>query len=195
MKWLAMTIKSLFTSARERRYPQEKMQESKRQSRFTYTDGPMFFLGQQIVKAMQDAGYPAKISECYRSPERQAKLKAKGTSKAGPWKSPHQFLEAVDIIHPSKGWNVSQEYWDTLNACTLIVEEKYGVDIVSGYDWGWDMAHIELRDWRSVRDRLRTETLGAMRPPNPAELWERFEQVLPKVAKQHKRSAAYVSNK
>jgi hypothetical protein len=191
MKWLALMLGKLLEGAREARYPREKMQEPKRQSRFTYTDGPMFFLGLQIVKAMQDAGYPAKIHECYRPPERQDALFAKGKSKARAWSSPHQFLEAVDIIHPSKGWNVSDEYWDTLHACATIVEEKFGVEFEHGYDWGWDKAHIELKDWRVMRERIKRASGAKMRNPYPAELWQRFKEVLPSVAKQHMRSPRF----
>lgn len=192
MKWLA-TMVSLMQSARDAMFPREKMQTPKRQTRFTYTDGPMFYIGQQIVKAMQDAGYPAKISECYRSPERQNQLFAKRTSKARAWQSPHQFLEAVDIIHPSKGWNVSQEYWDTLNACARIVEEKYNVQLTYGYDWGWDMAHIELTDWKTVKTMKMNEArkTGERIPPTPRQLWDRFKVVLPGPARQHMKAVGF----
>jgi hypothetical protein len=172
---------------RQRVYPHEKMQAPKRQSMYCYKDGPMYFLGQQIVKAMQDAGYPAMISECYRSPERQARIKAmgKGRTNAGPWQSPHQYLEAVDIIHPSKGWNVSQEYWDTLATCARIVGDKYGVEFDGGFNWGWDYAHIELENWREFRDsiRARHRHTGEQTPPSAQELAARFEEVLPDVWK------------
>jgi len=175
-------VQALMKAFRDVKYPRERMQETKRQTRFTYTDGPMYYLGLQIVKAMQDAGYPAKISECYRSPERQDELYARKRTKAKRWQSPHQYLEAVDIIHPSLGWNVSPDYWDALNACAQIVAEKHGVELEYGYDWGWDMAHIEIKDWREVRERL-----GPL-VPTPRNLWDRFKEVLPNVAKQHQKS-------
>jgi hypothetical protein len=131
---------------------------------------------------MQDSGFPAKISECYRSPERQKKLKHEGRSKAGPWQSPHQYFEAVDIIHPSLGWDVSPEYWEKLSICVKIVANKYGVELNHGHHWAWrDSAHIEIADWRAWARQI------GKRSPNSQQLWERFEKVLPKVAKEYSR--------
>ncbi|UAB90387.1 hypothetical protein I5192_06920 [Ruegeria sp. SCSIO 43209] len=189
----------LFRAALRHVWPYEKMQVPKRQTRYCYKDGPMFYLGQQIVKAMEDAGYPAKISECYRTPERQKQLRIEGRTKAGPWESPHQYYEAVDIIHPSLGWNVSRKYWLTLNACMRVIEAKYGVNLIHGHDWNdngipvyddpeerfYDAAHIQLADWKKQRDRHRATIglEGKPRPPNQLELWVRFEEVLPELAR------------
>ncbi|CAD0186691.1 hypothetical protein RUESEDTHA_03601 [Ruegeria sp. THAF57] len=172
---------AMMQAARQAHQPHEKMQAPRRQTRYSYENGPMYYLGQQIVKAMQDAGYPAKISECYRSPERQSKLRKEGFSKARAYQSPHQYYEAVDIIHPSLGWNVSQEYWDTLATCARIVADRYGVEFDGGFKWGWDLAHIELEDWRTFRAKVRSNVLmeGEARPPTKAELGERFQEVLP----------------
>lgn len=174
-------------------FPHEKMQVPKRQSRFRHIDGPMYYIGQQIVKAMEDAGYPAKILYCHRSAAQQRQLYAKGrtapgniVTKAGPWDSAHQYYEAVDIIHPSKAWDVSEAYWETLASCTRIVAEKFGVELEHGHDWDFrDSAHIELKDWRKVRDRhqIVINSEGKERPPNHQELWNRFCEVLPDVAK------------
>lgn len=168
------TPQELVAQAVASQFPHEKMQVSKRQTAFTYSDGPMFYLGQQIVKAMEDAGYPAKIVECWRSPERQSKMLEGGSSRAGPWHSPHQYFEAVDIIHPSKGWDVSPEYWRTLSACVRIVAEKFKVELEHGHNWRFvDSAHIELKDWRKVKTK---------RKPTSADLWRRFQEVLPSEA-------------
>ncbi len=179
-------------------YPREKMQVPKRQTAYTYLDGPMIFLGRQIVKGMEDAGYPAKILYGYRSPEGQAELYAKGRTKSGnivtkakPYQSPHQYYEAVDIVHPSKFWDVSEAYWDTLASVVRIVAEKYGVELNHGHHWDFrDSAHIELKDWRLVRERIKVATTREglpMRPPTRQELGERFHEVLPKVAKAYER--------
>lgn len=196
------TPQEIVQAAREERAPREKGQEHKVQRRYTYDAGPMLFLGQQIVRAMQDAGYPARIHCHYRSPTKQAELKEAGRSRAGPWESPHQFYEAVDIIHASKGWEVSSDFWDTLAGCARIVSQKYGVELELGHDWGWDSAHIEIKDWRKFRDQIRHRWMsdylewrdrGREEPrPEPSpitsqELWERFEAVLPAVAQEYQR--------
>jgi hypothetical protein len=170
-----MTPQQLFARALSFFYPRERMQDPKPQKFYCYSAGPMFYIGQQIVAAMQKAGYPAKIQECLRSADRQAALKSEGRSRAGPFESPHQFSEAVDIVHPSLFWKVSEDYWDALDACAQTVSRRLGVELETGYSWGWDKAHIELKDWRVVRDRL------GKRHPEPEDLNRRFAEVLPSV--------------
>lgn len=161
----------------------ERAQSAKKQTRYTYTNGPMMFLGQQIVRAMQDQGYPSKIYQCYRDPDDQMVAYYRGNSKAKAYESPHQYFEAVDIIHQKHGWNVSHEYWDTLQACVEMVSEKYGVKLNHGHTWKWrDSAHIEIRDWRSFKHYV-----GRQRPTQE-QLAQRFEDLLPQVWKQYKRS-------
>lgn len=202
MKWLKKmferiyTPKTLIQAARASRLPRERMQVNKRQTRYTYLEGPMKFLGQQIVKSMEDAGYPALIHCCYRSPEAQMEAYGRGVSRAKAWQSPHQFMEAVDIVHPTLFWNVSADYWEQLAVCTRIVAEKFNVDLTGGFDWGWDLAHIEIRDWRSLKDdpdwlefkreELRSVQEGTPAPQVPLEaLQRRFQEVLPSVWSQY----------
>lgn len=200
-----MTPQELFRASWRAVFPRAKMQTRSPQSGFTYTDGPMLWLGQQIVKTMQESGFPAKIHENYRSPERQSKLKGQGFSKAGAWESPHQFFEAVDIIHPGLGWDVPEEYWEALATAVRVVSAKHGVDLVHGHYWKFrDSAHVELKDWRKFREVLRArwrlesaaynERIHKLHPeewgpapepdrPTSEELAERFRQVLPDVWK------------
>lgn len=189
------SVKELTKAAKYAQHPREKMQEPKRQTRYTYNQGPMYYLGQQIVKAMQDAGYPAKILYCYRSPEHQHRLYQKGRSHGGKivtnanaWQSPHQYSEAVDIIHPSKAWDVSETYWETLASVVRITEEKYGVQLTHGHYWKFrDSAHIELSDWKKVKNQYTDRrNHGDYNPPTKGELWLRFEEVLPAVARAYK---------
>lgn len=195
LKWASP--QALMDAVRKRYWPHLKMQDPKKVTHYTYVDGPMMYLGQQIVRAMQDAGFPAKISECYRSAERQRQLKAQGFSKAEPYASPHQYYLAVDIIHPSMGWDVPREYWDALHEAVLNVEKKFGVDLRHGYDWDgdgiavledstekfWDPAHVELKAWREWRYRWGTNK------PEAKWLAECFEAVLPAVWKKRPMSA------
>ena len=188
------TPQTLTDYARKSVQPRETGDSPSKQRRFDYDSGPMFYLGQQIVRAMQDAGYPARISELYRTPQRQDELQAAGRSKAYAWQSPHQYYEAVDIIHPTLGWDVGPDYWETLASCVRLVAERYDVDLNHGHYWRFkDSAHIELRDWRKVKERLRVQWLAnyyePQWPPTPTDLWERFCEVLPKVA------AAYQSQR
>lgn len=160
-----------------------RSQKKKRQTRYARDSGPMYYLGQQIVRQMQMAGRDAKISECFRSPARQAELYNKGRTSPGPivtnappGSSPHQFYLAVDIIHPDHGWNVDPEYWETLAACVRVVSEKFGVPLDHGHHWRFtDSAHIELEDWRSLADQIGRRT------PTPDQLESWFRRFLPDV--------------
>lgn len=174
------------------RHPTERYQVEKRQTRYDYTQGPMYFLAQHIVKAMEDAGYPAEIHECHRSGARQHELWAKGRFTSGPkvtnaraYESAHQYWEGVDIIHPERGWNVAPQYWDVLATCVETVALKYGVVLDHGHTWKFtDSAHVEIADWRTRRAEL-ADRHGERLDPTRAELWERFHQVLPAVARRY----------
>lgn len=172
----------------------EKHTPERQQTRYTYTDGPMYFLGQQIVRKMQQAGWPAKIYECYRTFERQAELyeRVPRVTNAQPGESPHQFYEAVDIVHETKYWDVPEKFWEELAAAVRVVGAEYGVVLDHGHDWSFrDSAHIELVGWKRIRERYRSGeeggSLSPYREPTRDELKRRFIEVLPTVWRQHKR--------
>ncbi|MBL4807282.1 MAG: hypothetical protein JKY31_08335 [Rhodobacteraceae bacterium] len=171
--------------ARLRRWaaPHEKMQEPRLQVGVTRKDGPMYFLGMQIVKRMERSGFPSKIHCCYRSPEKQNDVFEKGHSKVREWESAHQYYEAVDIVHKYLYWDASPGYWDHLATVVRVVAKEYGVELVHGHNWKFvDSAHIELKSWRAVRDRQREQNDGGNHTPTPKELRERFLEVLPSEA-------------
>lgn len=58
-----MTPQELMRRARARLVGHERQAVPKRQRRSTYEDGPMVYLAQQIVKAMQMAGFPVIFKE------------------------------------------------------------------------------------------------------------------------------------
>jgi len=184
MDRLSNAVKAFRQSWIDHQNPREKMQVGKRQTRYNYRSGPMMFLGQQIVKQMQDSGYPAFIHCCLRTAEDQRAAKDRGASKAGPFQSPHQYWEAVDIVHPKLFWNASSEYWQALADCSRLVANKFGVTLELGFDWGWDSAHIELKDWRDFQLDV------GQRHPTQEELDARFEAVLPEQWKQFRKSKA-----
>ena len=128
---------------------------AKKLTRYTYTEGPIYYVGQRIVRQMQEAGYPAIIFEHIRTPERQTELMARKVTKAGPWDSAHQYGLAVDIIPASKTWPpFSDPFWEALAVAVQIVQDELGNRLAHGYTWGWDAAHIELLDYRRYRADL-----------------------------------------
>ena len=130
----------------------------KLQARYSYKHGPIFFVGQQIVRQMQQSGYDAKIFQPWRTPSEQQALKDKGASKAGALDGAHVYGLAVDIIHKTEGWPPDDSpFWENLNIAARIVAERFKIDLAYGYDWGWDSAHIELEHYRSYRDELKPQ--------------------------------------
>lgn len=186
-------LKELLAKLRVGLKPRTRMQDPKIPSRYDYTQGPMYYLGQQICVEMAKAGYPSKIVYGYRSAGLQNKLYAQGRTAEGPrvtnakaWESPHNIYEAVDICHKFLGWKVEEEYWTTLAGVIQIIENRFGVKLRHGHDWDGDgipvhldpderfrdSAHIELADWRKL----------PRRPMTPTDRWARFEEVLPEKA-------------
>lgn len=159
----------------------ERYQDPKPLVRVNHTEGPMLFLAQQIVKRMDKMGYPSRIQELYRTPERQATLKSKGRSKALGYQSPHQFFEAADIVHKTLYWDASPAYWDALAVVVRVIEAEYNVKLEHGHHWRFvDSAHVELKDWRTVRQR-QLQKYGHNYKPTKEELLARWEEVLPSI--------------
>lgn len=158
----------------------------KRITRMRYTMGPMGFLSDQIQKEMQRAGYPVREFNLYRSPDEQAKMKARRVSKAGPFQSAHQYYAATDIIHERWAWFAADEappgetFWDRLWDCAEVVSEKFGVQFSDRLSW--DPAHIQLANWREMKQVVGHEE------PNQMQIDWYFQVTLPAVWKQHQRS-------
>ncbi len=195
MKWLKKMIKKLLNAdgsppvtpqdlvnaSRRQSMKNERTQPLKKVQSKDRTQGPAYYLGMQVVRMMEDAGYPSRILYCWRSPQVQNRFYNKGTSKAKAWQSPHQYMEAVDVIHATRGWNVSEDYWDTLAACVRTVSSRFNVQLEHGHNWKFrDSAHFEIKPWREVKGRYQDEK-GNNRMPTQIELLERFVEVLPRV--------------
>lgn len=159
-------------------------------TRYTYVEGPMKYLAQHIVRRMQDHGWPCTIYYLHRSPELQLELyqRRPRVTRAKPFDSPHQFFCAADIVHADLFWQAPKKFWDDLNVVVRQVSEEFGVELDHGHTWSFvDSAHIELGAWRDFRSRIGRVT------PNQAQLDQLFEDLLPKVWKQHKQSVAYAN--
>lgn len=152
-----------------------RMQERRKMWSVDKTRGPMYFLGLQICKRMGEIGFPSRVHCCYRSGADQDAAFARGASRARAGQSPHQFLEAVDIVHEARAWDVPPAYWAALASVVRNVAADYGVELSGGFVWGWDLAHVELADWRRMRAFVEH------RRPSEAELYVRFRDVLPSV--------------
>ena len=119
----------------------------------------------KFSKELERRGIPMYAFEFYRTPERQAVLKAQGVSKAAPGSSPHQYGCAVDIVHSTKLWDITNKQWFVIGAIGKEVARKMNLKIRWGGDWDqdgvpviidgdehfWDPAHWEIEDWRDYR--------------------------------------------
>ena len=95
--------------------------------------------------------------EGLRSPDRQAHLLSKGTTKVGPWKSAHQYGLAVDfvprrIVSFSGGAAVREWHWppaehdDWQILAELAAAHGLRTPIV------WDKPHVEHPYWQQIRN-------------------------------------------
>lgn len=157
----------------------------KRITRMRYSDGPMGFLADQIMKEMQRVGYDPVEFNLYRSPQDQAKYLG-STSKAGPFQSAHQYYAASDIIDRRFAWfegkpkGFGDPFWTALWDCVELVSEKYVVRFSPRLSW--DAAHVELADWRFFKAKV-----GEQRPTQ-AQLDEYFAEELPQLWRAHLRA-------
>ena len=88
------------------------------------------------------------VNEGLRTTEKQQEYFRKGTSKLDgiTKKSNHQLGRAVDIYYV--GWkntdSSNDPRWKKLRDTFELAGKQLGVNLVFGYDWGWDKPHIEL---------------------------------------------------
>lgn len=95
-----------------------------------------------------------RVFETYRTPQRQAYLFRRGSTKAMAFRSAHQFGLAVDMVP----WSVDRGYhwdppslaWDRLRRIATTVGLKNEIP--------WDRAHVEHPLWDKVRPVLLYQT-------------------------------------
>lgn len=111
--------------------------------------------GNIFVGRMAALGVPFFPAEYLRSNERQQQLYKDGFSKAPAGKGPHPYGLAVDLVHSTKGWTLTQKQWEFVGHIgkQLVIDYALGVDW--GGDWpplkdkvGWDPAHWQKRKWK-----------------------------------------------
>lgn len=103
---------------------------------------------EKLVETMASLGKPIRITEGFRSMERQAELYAQGRTKPGnivtnakPGQSRHNFGEAIDVVFKLTGYNAPQADWELLGATGEAL----------GLSWGgrWkgfvDLPHFEVK--------------------------------------------------
>ena len=89
------------------------------------------------------------VNEGLRSTETQQRYFKEGSTKCDGIKnkSKHQLGRAIDVYYV--GWKKGaedQQKWKELIDAFRLAGKQLGVNLVFGYDWGWDKPHIELAD-------------------------------------------------
>lgn len=101
--------------------------------------------------------------ECFRDPARQSELIARGTSKARPWQSAHNYGLAVDFVA-----RLDQHGRDPLPGAVLTAGAKWSW--LDSHDWTflkkkaeslglsvpikWDRCHVEHPLWAKIRQHV-----------------------------------------
>lgn len=113
-----------------------------------------------LVARFAKLGVPLFPHCIVRTPADQDAAYALGHSRIkGSGEYPHRFA-AVDIIHGTLGWKMSEKSWDLIGHVGFEVAKKVGATLVWGGDWDgdgdihdqklYDPAHWELAFWRSM---------------------------------------------
>ena len=129
-------------------------QEMKTRTPMGLAHPALWLFKQRLQKEFHSQGIPMYAFEIYRTPERQEVLLTQGVTKAGPWRSPHQFGCAVDFIHCERLWDLTRDEWTAIGLIGKEVARKMSLKVTWGGDWSfYDPAHWELEGWRIVRDK------------------------------------------
>ena len=117
-----------------------------------------------MVAICRRAGVPVWPHCARRSVADQRRAVAAGHSKTR--RSAHLVGYAVDIVHGIRAWDLTPRQWLVIGALGREAERRYNdrravanrIALVWGGDWrrsaqdvvGWDPAHWEIRDYRSL---------------------------------------------
>lgn len=154
------------TGGAQRRSPRKK------QTRFTYVDGPVVFIAQQMVRLLQDAGWSVEVIEHDYDDWRQ------GHPAVFGWAA---FVGLKTRERPAP----ESPYWQEVKAAAAVVSEKYGIELdLARARFAPSAVQITYQHWRRWRD------IEARRGPDKDDLKYRFKVVLPKVWKQYTKAKA-----
>lgn len=108
--------------------------------------GVNYRLADFIRQLSVECAYPFIVTEGLRTKARQRELFKNGATKT--LNSRHLVGRAVDIAPIVGGAKVSWEWKDftPIIECARALAPRFGIELVFGYDWGWDAPHIEMKE-------------------------------------------------
>nr|DAJ63878.1 MAG TPA: hypothetical protein [Bacteriophage sp.] len=89
------------------------------------------------------------VFETFRTPDRQAQVRAEGASQVGPWQSAHAWGFAADFVPYMEGigWSWDDDHdWDHLDNRAKLCGLRRPIT--------WDRPHIEHPDWQYAKSKL-----------------------------------------
>lgn len=131
-----------------------------------------------LVKKMAAHGVPMWAHAVVRTKKQQEAAFAGGFSKARFGKSPHNFGCAVDLVHGLLAWGLDPKAWNIIGHIGKELALSKQIAIVWGGDWkrkptdpvGWDPAHWELRDWKTLRTEYPWKSQAPIQTPKSLSL-------------------------
>lgn len=130
---------------------------------------PLRLWAARVVLAARRQGVPLYVHSAYRTADEQAELLRKGVTKVGYPRSAHNIGEAVDIVHGTYHWNLTEKEWLWIRHLALDQLRKINAGVPKDrqlrLNWGgddgtpqdtfrWDPAHWEIADYRERIRRL-----------------------------------------
>ena len=105
------------------------------------------------MKRVFKLGVPIFAHSVIRGSADQNRLYREGHSKARAGESPHNYGAAVDLIHGTKGWNLTRKQWAIIGHIGKELAIQAGHKVTWGGDFKslYDPAHWELTEWRAIR--------------------------------------------
>lgn len=104
-----------------------------------------------MVRRMRRLHVPMFAHCILRTPEEQDALYIQGRSQLKGKKGAHVYGCAVDLIHGTRGWDLSRKTWELIGHIGKEVAASLQVKLVWGGDWDFfDPAHWELKDWQKL---------------------------------------------
>lgn len=124
----------------------------------------------KLVKKMERLGVPVCSHKdgMMRTPAMQNEMFRRGVSKVRGKNGAHPNGCAVDVIHSTRGWDLTPSEWRIIGHIGKELAQSLGIRMVWGGDWkrnksdpiGWDPAHWELFEWRTAWERLEKNGNG-----------------------------------
>lgn len=104
-----------------------------------------------LTRELERRSLPFFIHCGYRGEAEQNAAFANGVSRARYGSSPHNYGLAIDVIHLTRGWDLTRLEWSIMAAVFGEVARKRHIKIEWGGDWSfYDPAHIQIANWRAL---------------------------------------------